>query len=227
MSSLLRDADIYYEQKELIPSDEGSNREEEEKHRGLSEVSAVLSEEENEEGGNENPNLNGHLNRANFLSSAEIRHLNTAFDVCDVNKDGCLQLPEFMNCLSIMGKRLSMVEAQAYFNQIIGESDYDDITRDDWIHFYANFMQLDVDEKELYESFMGLWKEPTANFPGTGEIHEGEEFIPHEKLYEIMTKYGDKLTAEEAVDMIRECHPDENGRIFFENYRSMLIETRR
>jgi|AntAceMinimDraft_5_1070358.scaffolds.fasta_scaffold71524_1 Ca2+-binding EF-hand superfamily protein len=40
-----------------------------------------------------------------------------------------------------------------------------------------------------------------------------------------MTKYGEKLADDEAAEMVRECRPDARGRIFFENYRTMLIDT--
>jgi len=82
-----------------------------------------------------------------------------------------------------------------------------------------------VDEKELLDSFIGLWQQPTTGFPEACQRYEEEEFIPKDKLFEIMTKYGDKLTDEEAAEMVRECRPDEDGRIFFENYRTMLIDT--
>lgn len=85
--------------------------------------------------------------------------------------------------------------------------------------------QFAVDEKELLDSFIGLWQQPTAQFPETCQRHEEEEYIPKDKLFEIMTKYGEKLTDEEAAEMVRECRPDESGRIFFENYRTMLIDT--
>ena len=48
--------------------------------------------------------------------------------------------------------------------------------------------QFDVDEKELLDSFIGLWQQPTALFPETCQRYEEEEFIPKEKLFEIMTK---------------------------------------
>jgi len=89
----------------------------------------------------------------------------------------------------------------------------------------TGLQQSDVDEKELLDSFIGLWQQPTQNHPETCQRYDEEEFIPKEKVFEIMTKYGDKLSDEEAAEMIRECKPDSQGRIFFENYRRMLIDT--
>lgn len=100
------------------------------------------------------------------------------------------------------------------------------ITVSEWIKFYADKMQFEVDEDEVLQSFIGLWQQPTAGHPEeTCLRYEGEEYITKEKLFEVMTKYGDRLTDEEAAEMIRECNPDEEGRIFFEKYRTMLIDT--
>lgn len=45
--------------------------------------------------------------------------------------------------------------------------------------------QFDVDEKELLDSFIGLWQQPTALFPEACQRHEEEEYIPKEKLFEV------------------------------------------
>ena len=162
-------------------------------------------------------------NRAEFLSTTEIRHLTAAFDTCDKTGTGELNFSDFMKCLSVMGKKVTKREAQKFF-EAMDEDKSGFISLDEWVSFYANNMQFEVDEKELLNSFIGLWQQPTAQHPETNHRFEEEEFIPKEKLYEIMTKYGEKLTDEEAAEMIRECNPDEVGRIFFENYRHMLID---
>jgi len=46
-------------------------------------------------------------NRADFLSSTEIRHLTAAFEVCDKAETGELAFPAFMKCLSVMGKKVN------------------------------------------------------------------------------------------------------------------------
>ncbi len=165
------------------------------------------------------------LNRADFLSSTEIRHLTAAFETCDTEETGELAFPAFMKCLAVMGKRVTKAEAFDFF-EAMDEDKSGFITIDEWVGFYANKMQFEVDEKELLDSFIGLWQQPTAEHPETCQRYEEEEYIPSKKLFEIMTKYGDKLSDEEAADMVRECKPDEQGRIFFENYRTMLIDAR-
>lgn len=40
-----------------------------------------------------------------------------------------------------------------------------------------------------------------------------------------LTEYGFKLSDEEADELVRECAP-KNHRIFYRQYRSMLVETK-
>jgi hypothetical protein len=79
---------------------------------------------------------------------------------------------------------VTKAEAGAYFERMDADKS-GFITLDEWIGFYANFMQFDVDEKELLDSFIGLWQQPTALFPETCQRHEEEEYIPKEKLFEV------------------------------------------
>ncbi len=39
-----------------------------------------------------------------------------------------------------------------------------------------------------------------------------------------MTRDGECLTDEEVEQLLRECKPDEEGRIVYEGYRRMLID---
>jgi Ca2+-binding EF-hand superfamily protein len=222
-------------------------QEEEEEEEDLPDFLEVVEEDEDDE--EETGAILRTQNRAEFLSTTEIRHLTAAFDTCDKTGTGELNFADFMKCLSVMGKKVTKREAQKYF-EAMDEDKSGFISLEEWIGFYANNMvrdarvliafvgfvmlillpslqswqQFEVDEKELLNSFIGLWQQPTALHPETSQRYEEEEFIPKEKLFEIMTKYGDKLTDEEAAEMIRECNPDEVGRIFFENYRHMLID---
>lgn len=168
--------------------------------------------------------LNQNQDRSEFLSSTEIRHLTAAFTTCDKTGTGELNFQDFTKVLSVMGKKVTKREAQKYF-EAMDEDKSGFISLEEWIGFYANNMQFEVDEKELLDSFIGLWQQPTALYPDASQRYEEEEFIPKEKLFEIMTRYGDMLSDEEAAEMIRECNPDEAGRIFFESYRRMLIDT--
>mmetsp|Transcript_23071 Transcript_23071/g.47179 ORF Transcript_23071/g.47179 Transcript_23071/m.47179 type:complete len:236 (-) Transcript_23071:48-755(-) len=209
---------------------EGSNDEDEDGSEDEEEVDFLEDpEDEAEEDEDESAAPSGegnaqNSNRADFLSATEIRHLTAAFETCDQDDSGELSFDPFMKCLALMGKKVTAEEGKVFFDKM-DEDKSGSIDINEWIGFYAGAMQSDVDEKELLDSFIGLWQQPTQNHPETCQRYDEEEFIPKEKVFEIMTKYGDKLSDEEAAEMIRECKPDSQGRIFFENYRRMLIDT--
>jgi hypothetical protein len=52
----------------------------------------------------------------------------------------------------------------------------------------------------------------------------GREYILDKDLRSVATTYGDVLTDEEADQMIKECKPDNLGRIFFSEYEAMLTD---
>eukprot|EP00903_Cladosiphon_okamuranus_P016717 g15409.t1 len=52
----------------------------------------------------------------------------------------------------------------------------------------------------------------------------GRPYILRAELQKILTTHGEALTDEEADELLRECRPDEEGRIVYEGYRRMLID---
>lgn len=54
--------------------------------------------------------------------------------------------------------------------------------------------------------------------------HHGRAYIARAELQKILTKDGEALTDEEVDELLRECRPDEEGRIVYEGYRRMLID---
>eukprot|EP00752_Nemacystus_decipiens_P001244 g1243.t1 len=52
----------------------------------------------------------------------------------------------------------------------------------------------------------------------------GRAYIARAELQKILTTDGEALTDEEVDELLRECRPDEEGRIVYEGYRRMLID---
>lgn len=52
----------------------------------------------------------------------------------------------------------------------------------------------------------------------------GRQYIARAELQKILTRDGEALTDEEVDELLRECRPDEEGRIVYEGYRRMLID---
>jgi hypothetical protein len=101
---------------------------------------AEEDEQENEDYDGPSKKLGGtSLNRAEFLSGTEIRHLTAAFEVSDRDETGELGFAAFMKALALMGKKVTKAEAQEFFDAMdVDKSGF--ITIDEWIGFYANHM---------------------------------------------------------------------------------------
>lgn len=52
----------------------------------------------------------------------------------------------------------------------------------------------------------------------------GRPYLLRAELQKILTTDGEALTDEEVDELLRECRPDEEGRIVYEGYRRMLID---
>lgn len=52
----------------------------------------------------------------------------------------------------------------------------------------------------------------------------GRPYVARAELQKILTRDGEALTDEEVDELLRECRPDEEGRIVYEGYRRMLID---
>ena len=53
----------------------------------------------------------------------------------------------------------------------------------------------------------------------------GKRYLLARELRLALTSYGDPLTDEEAERIIYECRPDDQGRIFYDQYKAMLLDT--
>lgn len=60
---------------------------------------------------------------------------------------------------------------------------------------------------------------------GQGEGTQLERpYVTRAELLKMLTREGEALTDEEVHELLRECRPDEEGRIVYEGYRRMLMD---
>jgi hypothetical protein len=92
------------------------------------------------------------------------------------------------------------------------------VTYEVFKNLYLSTLQGSYKENDL----LRYWSDLHA---GTGQkVHSQRPYISALEFRKIMTTEGEKLTEEEAEEMLRECKPDASGRIFYEGYRRMLID---
>jgi len=75
------------------------------------------------------------------------------------------------------------------------------------------------------QAFDELYVGTTANNPVSQRSADGRRFIYDRDLRRVLTDHGDPLTDEEVELLIHECRPDEEGKIFFEQYKAMLLDS--
>lgn len=159
--------------------------------------------------------LSGETREVN-LSEEDLKKLRDAFEVSDEHKLGVLGRRQFARALASLGMKVSVEQALLWFEAT--DIDKDElINLDEFIIFYWKTMHQKLSEEVIEKNFEDLWKGTNAN------TAEGHKFIPATKFREIMTTVADKLTDEEADEMLRDCKADQEGRIFFQNYMNMLL----
>merc|ERR1712020_755243 len=86
------------------------------------------------------------------------------------------------------------------------------ITFPEFLTMMAQTIKYKDNEEEVREAFRVFDKEKTG-------------FISAAELRHIMTNLGEKLSEEEADEMIKEADPDENGQINYEEFVTMLMKS--
>merc|ERR1712054_711762 len=97
---------------------------------------------------------------------------------------------------------------------MIAEVDEDgggEIEFDEFLQLMAKKMRQQDAEEEIIESFKVLDK-------------DGQGYLTREQLYHFMTTIGDKLTHDEANEMLNEADKNGDGQIDFEEFAKMMMK---
>jgi calmodulin len=146
---------------------------------------------------------------ADELTEEQIAEFKEAFSLFDKDGDGTITTKELGTVMRSLGAN----PTEAELKDMIEEIDVDgDGTVDfpEFLTLMARKMK-DVDsEEEIIEAFKVFDK-------------DGNGFISAAELRHIMTNLGEKLTDEEADEMIREADVDGDGMINYEEFVKMMM----
>lgn len=167
-----------------------------------------------------------------ILSDKEIERANEVFKICDAFKEGHLNKDQFAHALAMLGYQFDEKKVKELYQRASSDS----LTEAAFTDILSKLRMQDDDElnqkvKEAFEDlFAGTCKDPDRQ-----KNSAGDKFILVKDLRLVLTTKGDKLTDEEADELIRECQPQpgEDGdktdegmkRIFFDQYRAMLLDS--
>ncbi|XP_023236518.1 calmodulin-like isoform X3 [Centruroides sculpturatus] len=147
---------------------------------------------------------------ANELTEEQIAEFREAFSLFDKDGDGHITTEE----LGTVMRSLGQTPTQAELHDMIKEVDTDgsgSIEFAEFLNLMAKKMKEADDENEIIEAFRVFDK-------------DGDGYIHIEELRDAMMNLGEKLTAEETEEMIREADINNDGLINYAEFVRMMSE---
>lgn len=145
------------------------------------------------------------------LTEEQISEFREAFNLYDKDGDGTITILELGSIMRSLGHTPSDAELQDLINEI-------DNDKNGIIDFSEFVMMMSKkashvnSESELIEAFKVFDK-------------DGNGFITSQELRHVMTNLGEKITEKEADEMIQEADLDGDGRIDYEEFVKMMMES--
>ena len=143
------------------------------------------------------------------ITDEQRKELQDVFDQFDKDKDGKISAKELENAMQSMGQTPTGEE----INEMMREVDLNQDGKIDFDEFMSLMIKSSPDtqtEEEVINAFWVFDKE------GNGLISSAE-------LKHIMMTIGDKMTEEEADEMVNEADIDEDGMINYEEFVRMMM----
>jgi calmodulin len=143
------------------------------------------------------------------LPEDKITECREVFDLFDKDKDGSITTKELGDVMRALGANPTNTELQ----EMIAEVDKDNsgkIEFNEFLDLFARKMKDPDTEEDLIEAFKIFDKD------GSGSISASE-------LRHVMTTLGEKLTEEEADEMIREADTNGDGYIDYVEFVKIMM----
>ena len=144
-----------------------------------------------------------------YISEEQRKELQDVFDQFDKDKDGKISGLELGNAMVSMGQNPTEEE----INEMMREVDLNQDGKIDFDEFMILMTRRSPDtqtEEEVINAFRVFDK-------------EGNGLIASSELKHIMMTIGDKMTEEEADEMVNEADIDEDGMINYEEFVRMMM----
>ena len=143
------------------------------------------------------------------LQEDKVAECKEVFDLFDKDKDGAITTKELGDVMRALGANPTQAELQ----EMINEVDTDDsgkIEFKEFLSLFAKKMKDPDTEEDLIEAFRIFDKD------GSGNISALE-------LRHVMTTLGERLTEEEADEMIKEADTNNDGQINYQEFVKIMM----
>ena len=145
------------------------------------------------------------------LTDEQISEFKEAFNLYDKDGDGTITILELGSIMRSLGHTTSDVELQDLIDEIDNDKN-GSIDFSEFVMMMSKKTNHVNSESELIEAFKVFDK-------------DGNGFITSQELRHVMTNLGEKITEKEADEMIKEADLDGDGRIDYEEFVKMMIES--
>ena len=144
-----------------------------------------------------------------YITDEQRKELQDIFDQFDKDKDGKISGKELANAMESMGQNPTDEEINEMMREV-------DLNRDGKIDFdeFMAIMTKNSPETQTEEEVINAFR--VFDKDGKGLISSAE-------LKHIMMTIGDKMTEEEADEMVNEADIDEDGMINYEEFVRMMM----
>ena len=143
------------------------------------------------------------------LEEEKVIECKEVFDLFDKDKDGAITTKELGDVMLALGANPTQPELQEMINEV-DQDGTGKIEFNVFLELFSRKMKEPITEEDLIEAFK-IFKQV------------GDRAVSANELRHVMTTLGDRLTDEEADEMIKEAGVDENGIIHYDNYVKMIM----
>lgn len=143
------------------------------------------------------------------LTEEQISEFKEAFSLFDKDGDGCITTKELGTVMRSLGRNPTEAEVQDMINEVDADGN-GTIDFPEFLNLMSRKMKDADSEEELMEAFKVFDKEQNG-------------FISAAELRHLMTNLGEKLTAEEVDEMIREADVDGDGQVNYKEFVKMML----
>ena len=143
------------------------------------------------------------------LQEEKVTECKEVFDLFDKDKDGAITTKELGDVMRALGANPTQAELQEMINEV-DQDGSGKIEFKEFLELFARKMKDPDTEEDLIEAFKIFDKD------GNGVISAAE-------LRHVMTTLGERLTGEEADEMIREADTDGDGFINYHEFVKIMM----
>ncbi|XP_019180326.1 PREDICTED: calmodulin-like protein 8 [Ipomoea nil] len=146
---------------------------------------------------------------ANVLNEDQIMEFQEAFSLFDKDGDGSITVEELATVIRSLDKNPTEEELQEMMNDVDTGSN-GAIEFKEFLNALSKRMEDTDSEEELKEAFKVFDKDQNG-------------YISANELRNVMINLGEKLTEEEAEQMIREADLDGDGQVNYDDFVKMMM----